>query len=872
MTADATLEQELFLDCLELEGEERAARLATADPLIARRVERLLAVHDSAAERGMTLGAAVGEERVGEIPASIGPYRVLEALGEGGMGEVYLAAQTEPVRRVVAIKLLKPWLAGSGIAARFEAERQALALMSHPGIARILDAGRSEDGRPYFVMEYVAGKPITHFCRERRLDLRARLGLLREVCAAVQHAHYKGVIHRDLKPSNILVTDVDGEPAVRVIDFGIAKVLQRDDAPDPRHTRAGMVMGTPDYMSPEQAAGLQEDIDTRSDVWSLGAVLHELLTGVPPQAARAATARQGDDLPRPSRRLLTEPGAGDHALRCGFADARSLASALADELDWICLKALSAQRADRYDSPGALAADLSRHLGGEAVAAHPPALSYRVRKWVHRHRVLSAVTVTALAAVVAFAALVSTHARELRMERDRASQEAAVAQRVTRFTASLFERASPSQRGGGAVTARELLDAATRELRRSDAGDPPEVRAALLESVANAYTALGLYREATPLLDEALALRRGAAPADSAKLATALLGRSRLERGRGDFAAAERASREALALLDADPVHGARERALGRLELAETLRRSGQPAEAAAIAREVMLRLESDGRAPGEEYALALYVAGRARVAGNEMEEGIQLLERAVERSIALHGDFAMPTLDAKNGLADALAVQGDLDRAERLLREVLGAVQLIFGEDHHETGIMLGNLANVLSDRPEDFAEAEAAYIRSAEILRARLGRMSPETATQVQNLGALLLKTQEWARAEAAFRESLAIRMRVLGPDHPDVAANQLGLALAINKLGRYEEARQLLAEALVSLETSLGASHWRTANVRRYLGTVLTNLGRYDEAHAALEQARRDLVAAFGPDHPRVRSADQGLAELAAARKAG
>jgi eukaryotic-like serine/threonine-protein kinase len=872
MTTDAALEQELFLDCLELEGEARAARLAAADPRIARRVERLLAAHDSAAERGMTLGAAVDEGRAAEIPAQIGPYRVLEALGEGGMGEVYLAAQSEPVRRVVAIKLLKPWLAGSGIAARFEAERQALALMSHPGIARILDAGRSEDGRPYFVMEYVAGKPITHFCREHRLDLRARLGLLREVCAAVQHAHYKGVIHRDLKPSNIMVADVDGEPAVRVIDFGIAKILERPDEPDPQHTRAGVVMGTPDYMSPEQAAGLHEDIDTRTDVWSLGAVLHELLTGVPPDAGRSLTERRGGDLPRPSRRLLTEPCADEHALRCGFADARSLSAALEDELDWICLKALAVQRAERYDSPGALAADLSRHLAGEAVAAHPPTLRYRARKWAHRHRVLSAVTVTVLAAVIAFAALVSQHARELRIERDRANQEAMIARRVTQFTARLFERASPSQSGGGAVTARELLDAATRQLRRDDPNDPPEIRAALLESVANAYTGLGLYREATPLIDEAILLRRSAAPPDAAALALALLGRTRLERSRGDFVVARDAALEALELLEASPTPHPRERVLAQLELAESLRRGGEPSAAVTLAEEAMRSLERRGETQGEDYALALYFAGRARVAASDVDAGVALLERAVDRSRLLHGDYSMPTLDAKNGLANALEIRNDLDRAEVLMREVVGTVEVIFGDDHHETGIVLGNLANVLSERPEDFAEAEATYIRAAEILRARLGRMAPETATQIQNLGALLLKTQEWSRSEAVFREALAIRVRALGADHPDTATTKLGLALAINKLGRYEEARQLLAEAITSLEASLGASHWRTANVRRYLGTVLTNLGRFDEAQSALEQARADLVAAFGAEHPRVRSADEGLAELAAARAGG
>jgi serine/threonine protein kinase/tetratricopeptide (TPR) repeat protein len=804
------------------------------------------------------------------VPERIGAYRVLEALGEGGMGEVYLAAQTEPVRRVVAIKLLKPWLAGSGVAARFEAERQALALMSHPGIARILDAGRSEDGRPFFVMEYVPGQPITRFCREHRLGLRERLALLREVCEAVQHAHYKGVIHRDLKPTNILVGDVDGEPAARVIDFGIAKILETPEAPGLEQTRAGLVMGTPDYMSPEQAAGLHEDVDTRTDVWSLGAVLHELLTGAPPGAGRPAPGRD-HDLPRPSHRLLQQPGGNGHAEECGFTDARALAAALADELDWICLEALATPRAERYDSPGALAADLSRHLAGETVTAHPPTIAYRTRKWVQRHRALTAVSATFLGAVVAFAALVSQHARELRLERDRANQEAAIARRVTQFTTGLFERASPSQSGGGAVTARELLDAAARQLSRSDPGDSPEVRAALLESVANGYAGLGLYAEAMPLLAEAIHLRRDAATPDPAALAMTLVSRTRLERGRGDFPSSERSAREALTLLDADPQPYARERAVARLELAETMRRSGEPGAAAAMAEEAMLALERQGLAQGEEYALALYVAGRARVAANDVDAGIALLERAVERSRVLHGDYGMPTLEAKNGLADVLVITSDLDRAEALMREVLSAVQVIFGERHQETAIVLGNLANVLSDRPEDFAEAEAAYVKSAEILRTRLGPMSPETATQVQNLGALLLKTRQWAQAEAAFRESLAIRIRVLGPDHPDVATNRHGLALAINKLGRYEEARQLLVESVASLEKSIGATHWRTANVRRYLGTVLTNLGRYDEAQAALEQAHRDLVAAFGPDHPRVRSAEEGLAELAAARRA-
>jgi eukaryotic-like serine/threonine-protein kinase len=863
-TAD---EQELFLDCLELSGEGRAARLADADPAVAARVERLLRAHDAAADSGLTLGSAMdGPHTAIAPPSAIGQYRVLETLGEGGMGEVFLAAQEEPVRRVVAIKLLKPWLAGSGLAARFEAERQVLALMSHPGIARILDAGRSDDGRPYFVMDYVPGLPITRYCRENRVGLRARLTLIREVCAAVQHAHFKGVIHRDLKPSNILVTDVDGAPAARVIDFGIAKMLAAQDEARPEHTRAGVIIGTPDYMSPEQATVGSEDIDTRTDVWSLGAVLHELLTGAPPKAA----AEVADDATRPSRRVLATAAGDRHAVECGLADARQLARLLEDELDWICLKSLARERGDRYPSPADLAADLGQHLSGGPVTARPPSVAYSARKFIRRHRVAVAVGVTVLGALLTISALMVQHARELRVERDRASAEAALARRVTAFTAGLFERASPSSSGGGAVTARELLEAATRQLDSLGGGDPPDLRAALLESVGNAYVGLGLYRPAEPLLAEAVTLRRTEASTRPAALGEALKSSARLARGRGDFPRAEALGREALGLIESAPTAQAVERHAARLDLAETLRLFGKLDEAAALAVVAVEGLSRSSEAGGDVYAHSLYTLGRIRAAQGQLDAAVALLEQAVEQREARYRDPNVWTNEARNGLADALYLRGDLERAERLYRELVAATREIFGDDHQETGIVLSNLANVLGDQPEKRVEAAAAYRRAADIVSSRLGPLSPETATIENNLGSLMLITQDWQGAELAYREALRIRLEVLGPGHPESAAAQMGLALALNKLDDFQEARSLLEQAIAVFEARLGPRHWRTANARRYLGAVLINLRRYEDAEAALNQAHADLVAALGPDHPRTLSAAQALEELAAARQ--
>ncbi|QDU19397.1 serine/threonine-protein kinase [Urbifossiella limnaea] len=389
MPADPKLVESLF----------HAARadpsaLAAADPAVRARVEQLLAAH---AELGSIPGATAGYSAAPADGPAVGTvvggrYRLLEVIGEGGMGTVYMAEQTEPVRRLVALKLVKAGMDSKAVLARFEAERQALALMDHPNIARVLDAGASDDGRPFFVMELVKGTPITAFCDERKLTTRERLELFVPVCLAIQHAHQKGVIHRDIKPSNVLVALYDDRPVPKVIDFGVAKAAGSLLTEATLHTGFGSVVGTPEYMSPEQASFNNLDVDTRSDVYALGVLLYELLTGTTPvdaarfkQAALLEVLRvvREEEPPRPSMKLSTAEARAAVAAARGTEPGR-LAKLLRGELDWVVMRALEKDRDRRYDSAAGLAKDVQRHLAGEMVEARAPTLGYRLWKFARR--------------------------------------------------------------------------------------------------------------------------------------------------------------------------------------------------------------------------------------------------------------------------------------------------------------------------------------------------------------------------------------------------------------------------------------------------------------------------------------------------------
>lgn len=850
MNLDA--EQLLFDACRDAEPAERERLLAACpDPTLAARVRRLLAAHDGGAasiERGAASSPSLA------MPRRIGPYRILERVGEGAMGEVYLAEQQDPVRRRVALKVLKFGVGTREVIARFGLERQALAMLAHPNIARILDAGATEDGRPFFAMEYVAGLPITRYCEERKLPRAERLALFAQVCAGVQHAHLRGIIHRDLKPSNILVAEIDGRPAPRIIDFGIAKATIATGGEAEAYTRIGHLLGTPEYMSPEQAQLSPLEVDARTDVYSLGVVLYELLTGSRPYAVTRGAVTPEAIAGEITRSEPLRPSARDASLR--------------GDLDWIVLKALEKDRNRRYSSPQELAADLERHARQEPVLAGPPSWVYRTGRFVRRHRLPVAAAATLFVAALVFGTGMAWLARENARERDRANAEADIAKRVTAFTAGLFELANPEASGDSEISVRGLLDAGVRRLEGELARERPETRAALLEAAGNAYRGIGEFQESSRLIEEALALRREQAAEDPAGYAGALLRLAALRRDQGNFEGAAQIGREALVTIEQAMAAGAADledlRNEAQLELIEILRLASRLDEAETLADDALARVDKHDEGSAE-HVTALFLVGRVRAAQGRLADAEPPLRRALALQLELEGELDEDTLDVRNGLAELLVVAGKTDEAERLLRQNVEAARRIYGEWHAMHGITWNNLGNVLSDIPEKFGEAEQAYLRAIEILGRALGIAHPEVATNYHNLGALYLKTQEWQKSADVHRRALDLRTALIGPEHPNTTSSRMGLALALNKLGKPAEAEALMREARAAFARALGPDHWRAANAQYYLGVVLQAQGKTGEATREVREAHARLLAALGPEHPRTLAAQKTLDEL-------
>ena len=439
----------------------------------------------------------------------IGPYRLIRLLGEGGMGQVWLAEQKTPIHRTVALKLIKAGMDTKAVVARFESERQALALMDHPNIAQVYDAGSTAEGRPYFVMEYVPGLPITEYCDKHRLPMKARLELFVQVCDAVQHAHQKAIIHRDLKPSNILVVQHNDKAVPKIIDFGLAKAMAQRLTENAVVTEFGVLVGTLEYMSPEQADLREPNIDTRTDVYSLGVILYQLLVGALPFDAKtfreeglAAILRTIREEPpqKPSTKArLMGASSHDSAQQRG-EEPGSLVRRLQGELDWITLKTLEKDRTRRYGTATELAADVLRYLRNEPVVAGPATAGYRVRKYIARHRFGLGTAALVILLLAAFAAVQSVQLRRIRRERDRAN-------RVTDVITQMFKVADPNEARGNTITAREVLDKASKEIDSALERDP-ELQSELLYTMANIHKNLGLYSTAETQLNRTIDIRR----------------------------------------------------------------------------------------------------------------------------------------------------------------------------------------------------------------------------------------------------------------------------------------------------------------------------------------------------------------------------
>jgi eukaryotic-like serine/threonine-protein kinase len=713
------------------------------------------------------------ESRPGTV---LGHYHLLQKVGEGGMGEVWLAEQKEPVRRRVALKLVKGGMYTREVMARFESERQALALMDHPAIAKVFDAASTPQGAPYFVMEYVAGIPITAYCDNHRLSTRERLELFVHVCEGVQHAHQKAIIHRDLKPSNILVTEVDGQPAPKIIDFGVAKALAQRLTEQTMYTLVGTLVGTPDYMSPEQALSSGEDIDTRTDVYSLGVIFYELLAGVPPLELRKIALDEfmrrlrEEDPPTPSAKVHTQnPATSAELARKRRTDPLALTKQMRGDLDSIALKALEKDRSRRYSSPSDFVADIGRYLRNEAVFAVPPSVGYRARKFARRHRA-GLVTACAFALVLVVAATLTIR------QSMRANQEAAVAQAVNDFLqndllaqASAATQSGPSTKPDPDLKVRTALDrAAARIGGKFDR--QPEVEGAIRDTIGQTYMDLGLYPDARKQLERALDLHRQMLGAKNPKTLKTM---SRL--GRISFLQGRDTDAEALL---------------------------GQSLE---IQRRVLGPDHPDALYSMNNLATVYHSQGRYALAEALQSQNLEIRRRVL-------GPENPDTLYSMNSLANLYNAQGKHVQAEALHRQNLEIRRRVLGPEHPDTLQSMNNLASVYGDEGK-YAQAEALDSEALGIMRHVLGPDHPATLISMHNLAEDYCYQGKYAQAEALLSQALAIQRRVLGREDPDNLELMSDLADVYAAQGRYTQAEALFNQTLETQRRVLGPEHPNT-----------------------------------------------------------
>jgi serine/threonine protein kinase len=851
----------LFAAALERAPEEREAFLATTcgdDPELYRAVVTLLEIAaaaeaelgESASEYAEPLMAelhdGLNSEDLAHLPENgrIGPYRILREVGRGGMGAVYLAERADgEFEKQVALKLVKRGMDSDEVLRRFRHERQILATLEHPHIARLYDGGVADDGRPYLVMEYIEGEPITRYCDERRLSVENRLHLFARVCAAVQFAHHRLVIHRDIKPSNILVT-ADGTP--KLLDFGIAKLLDPAVSADAR-TRTEMRLLTPEYASPEQAEG--GPVTTASDVYTLGILLYELLTGRRPREHGGRRADDGlGEVERPSsvvmRDLPDRTGgsgptpAAEIAARRGSATER-LRRCLRGDLDTIALRALAAEPDRRYPSAEQLWADVERHLRGLPVEARGDSPAYRARKFVRRHRAgVFAASLVALSLVGGLGAAVS-QARRAASERDAAQQERAKAEQVSTFLLSLFDAADPraaQPAGGDTLRARDLLDRGAERVRRELAGQP-RLQAQMLSTLGRIYGNLGMYEAGRSLLDDALALQNGSVNEIRDRATTlALLGE--LHRREGKYARSDSLYAQVIALYDAQRWTPDSLYVWSLSERGFALSLLGQGEEAAALHQRAYDHLQRQNRRDGRLYGYIANNLGELHYELGEYALAESLFRESARVDRTLLGPDHPDLSASLNNLASSIHYhgQGRYAEAEPLYQEAITIARRAYGETHPQVGQFLENLATLHDDRGAH-REAESLYREALGIYATVFGRSSVRTAVLLRNLAANRYDVSELAEAEALLRESIAIFEAELGPDHLYTTLAHLSLGRTLTAAGKTDEALHLLRSGLGILERQLPEGHFRLHAARGDLGACLAARGEYEGAEPLL-----------------------------------
>ncbi len=849
------------------------------------------------------------------IGDQVGPYRLISKLGEGGFGEVWLAERRTPFVQRVALKVIKLGMDSRAVMARFEQERQALAVMNHPHVASVIDGGMTAAGRSYLAMEYVPGERITAFCDSRRLSIRQRLELFGQVCDAVQHAHMKGIIHRDLKPTNILVSEIEeGRYSAKVIDFGVAKALSGPMNEDV-HTETGQMVGTIEYMSPEQADPGEQDIDTRSDIYSLGVVLYELLIGMLPfdgKELRRGGYREIQriirevDPPTPSARLTTISGHDATAARA-IAEGRrehlaTLAGTLRRELEWIPLKAMRKERQERYATAQDLGADVRNYLEGRALVAAPESRSYRIRKYVRRNKAI-VTGVSAVAAALVFGLglatwqwqvatanaaeadrqrLVAVEARDLAEEqrnaatlaREEAERQRSIADeqrgvaedaaRAERQRAEELRQLSDLQAemlaqvdpvAAGVELRRDVVDRFSESIARG--GLTEAERAAVLDDFDAKWSRVNTTDAALALIDRAVlqpAVASIEAELAGQPLVDAQLRQTVADRYRrlGLFDAAMPLQEAALGIRQRELGDAAAETIASLNAMAILLRSQGRFAESELRQREALRRCREN---LPEADPLSLEVAsnmGSLLQARGRFAEAEPYLAEAITRYGRSLGPQAPETLEAVSRMAELRQAQGRYEEAEDLFRQVLATRREILGEEHPDTLVSINRLGGLLLDQG-NYDEAGRYYLEALEKARRTLGELHPETLRSLDNLGTLRRAQRRYAEADAFFRDAIEKRRRILGEDHPDtlLSINNLGF-LRLDE-GRFGDAESAFRDALERRRPILGENHPDTLASINNMGVLRLSQGRLEEAEPFLADALERRRRILGEEHP-------------------
>jgi eukaryotic-like serine/threonine-protein kinase len=798
--------------------------------------------------------------------AVIGPYKLLQQIGEGGMGTVFLAEQQHPVRRQVALKVIKPGMDTRQVIARFEAERQALALMDHLNIARVLDAGATDTGRPYFVMELVHGVSITKYCDDHQLTPRQRLELFVPVCQAIQHAHQKGIIHRDIKPSNVLVTLYDGKPVPKVIDFGVAKATEQKLTERTMFTQYGTMVGTLEYMSPEQAEASPLGVDTRSDIYSLGVLLYELLTGSTPlthqrikEAAFAEILRliKEEEPAKPSTRLSDSGEAIASISAQRQMEPAKLAQLVRGELDWIVMKTLEKDRNRRYETANGLALDVARYLHDEPVQACPPSTRYRFRKFARKHRTplyvagAFVVLLVAGAMVSTWQALRATHAEDVATtERDRAvqaerdmgqalqqSDEARQqAQAVSSFLVGAF-RSPEARQQSPEIKAVYILDRAAADLDANFAG-LPQTKADLLDALGRSYLSLGLAAQAVAMHEQAQVLRKAVFGPDHADtlLTMSLLGMAYRDANR---------PAEALALV---------EKALERRQATlgphhpDTLRSVHDRAQLYGDARrwpeaarlyEETLRLQK-ANLPADHADIGATMIDLAFVYQHlrRLDEAVALVNETIQVAKAKFGPYHSSTLHSMHNLASVYRSAERWDEALSLYQQTRELYKAKVRPDHHAVLTIALQMADIHEHRG-NFAEAERLLIDLVAVRKKRDGPNHPETAAALKRLGLHYVKRQQYAEAEPWLRECLAIHLEQ-SPESWLTFSTKTKLGAALLGQKKYTEAEPLLLQGYEGLALQ-NAAALETKEAQNWLSELYEAWGRKDKAGPWRQQSK-------------------------------